>query len=64
MHHPVQCAIPSMASRFDVDPDAARKTRREFLERYRNGKTLVLGTHFAAPSAGRLSADGQAFRFG
>jgi glyoxylase-like metal-dependent hydrolase (beta-lactamase superfamily II) len=64
MHHPVQCAIPSMASRFDVDPDQARKTRREFLERYKDGRTLVLGTHFAAPTAGKLSADGQAYRFG
>jgi len=64
MHHPAQCAMPAMSSRFDVDPEAARATRRKFLESYRNGKTLVLGTHFAAPTGGKLSADGEAFRFG
>jgi glyoxylase-like metal-dependent hydrolase (beta-lactamase superfamily II) len=64
MHHPVQCAEPAWASNFDVDADAARATRRGFLEKYRDGKTLVLGTHFAAPTAGKLSADGKAFRFG
>jgi glyoxylase-like metal-dependent hydrolase (beta-lactamase superfamily II) len=63
MHHPVQCAEPGWASNFDVDPEAARATRRAFLERYRDGKTLVLGTHFAAPTAGRLVAAGKAFRF-
>ena len=64
MHHPVQCAEPSWASNFDVDPGKARVTRRAFLEKYKDGKVLVLGTHFAVPTAGRLSADGQAYRFG
>jgi glyoxylase-like metal-dependent hydrolase (beta-lactamase superfamily II) len=64
MHHPVQCAETQWASNFDVSPDAARATRRAFLERYKGGGTLVLGTHFAAPTAGRLTADGQAYRFG
>jgi glyoxylase-like metal-dependent hydrolase (beta-lactamase superfamily II) len=63
MHHPVQCSEPRWASNFDVDADAARKTRREFLERYRDGKTLVLGTHFATPTGGRVEAQGGAFRF-
>jgi len=63
MHHPVQCAEPQWASNFDVDADAARATRRGFLEKYQDGKTLVLGTHFAAPTAGHVAADGQAFRF-
>ena len=63
MHHPVQCALPDMAARFDVDAAAARKTRREFLEKYKDGKVLVLGTHFASPTAGRIVRDGAAFRF-
>jgi len=63
MHHPVQCAETGWASHFDVDADAARKTRRAFLERYKDGKTLVLGTHFATPTAGRFAAEGGAFRF-
>ena len=63
MHHPVQCAEVSWASRFDVDPEAARRTRRAFLERYAGRPVLVLGTHFAAPTGGRLVRDGAAFRF-
>jgi len=63
MHHPVQCGEPALASRFDVDTDAARRTRRRFLEKYQDGKTLVLGTHFAAPTAGRVASEGDAFRF-
>jgi len=63
MHHPVQCAMPEMGSRFDVDPEAARATRRTFLGKYRDGKTLVLGTHFAAPTGGRLVEDRGSFRF-
>jgi glyoxylase-like metal-dependent hydrolase (beta-lactamase superfamily II) len=63
MHHPVQCAETHWASNFDVDPDAARATRRAFLERYRDGRTLVLGTHFAAPTAGRVVSADAAFRF-
>lgn len=52
MHHPVQCAEPGWASRFDADPEAARATRRAFLQQHRDGNVLVLGTHFAAPTAG------------
>jgi len=63
MHHPVQCALPSMNSRFDVDPEAARRTRRAFLEKYQDGKVLVLGTHFAAPTGGSIVSDGGNFRF-
>ena len=63
MHHPVQCAEPNWASRFDVDADAARRTRREFLERHAGRPVLVLGTHFATPTAGRVVRDGAVFRF-
>ena len=63
IHHPVQCALPSMASRFDVDPEAARNTRRAFLERYAGKAVLVLGTHFAAPTARRVVRNGDVFRF-
>src|SRR5262245_52272131 len=63
MHHPVQCTEPQWASRFDSDPDEARKTRREFLGRYSDRPVLVFGTHFATPSAGRIVRDGDAWRF-
>ena len=63
MHHPVQCAEPGWANRFDVDPVAARRTRRAFLERYVGRPVLVLGTHFATPTGGRILRDGAVWRF-
>lgn len=56
MHHPVQMAMPDWASRFDYDADAARTTRAAFLDRYADGSTLVIGTHFATPTAGKVVA--------
>jgi glyoxylase-like metal-dependent hydrolase (beta-lactamase superfamily II) len=63
IHHPVQCAEIDWASRFDVDPDQARKTRRAFLSRCAEEGTRVLGTHFATPMSGRVVVDGPVFRF-
>ncbi|MEK6243677.1 MAG: MBL fold metallo-hydrolase [Pseudomonadota bacterium] len=63
MHHPVQCAEPAWAANFDIDPDTARRTRRAFLERYANRPVLILGTHFATPTAGRIVPDGKAYRY-
>ena len=63
MHHPVQCAEPRWQSHFDVDPDAARATRRRFLEEQADRDVLVLGTHFAAPTAGHVVRAGAAWEF-
>ena len=41
----------------------AKKTRRAFCERYADSETLVFGTHFATPSAGRISRKDGSFRF-
>ena len=64
MHLPVQCGKSNWASRFDVVPDAARRTRRVFLERYADKAMLVLGTHFAMPTARRIIRAGNTFQFG
>ncbi len=63
MHHPAQCAHPGWASSADVDPEAARRTRRAFLEAQAGRPVLVIGTHFAGPHAGRIVRDGAAYRF-
>lgn len=63
MHHPVQCAHPEWGSHFDTDREQALATRRAFLERFGDRPTLVLGTHFAGPTAGHLRRDGDAWRF-
>jgi glyoxylase-like metal-dependent hydrolase (beta-lactamase superfamily II) len=57
MHHPLQIADPEIGATFDVDSARARATRREFLDRYANADVLVLGTHFATPTGGRIVAD-------
>jgi glyoxylase-like metal-dependent hydrolase (beta-lactamase superfamily II) len=62
MHHPVQMAEP-WATPFDTDVEHARKTRREFCDRYADGHVTVLGTHFHHPTAGGIVRHGEAFRF-
>lgn len=62
MHHPIQCRYPEWDDAFDVDLPLAKKTRRAFCERYADGKTLVIGTHFS-PSAGKIIKKDDSFRF-
>jgi len=63
MHHPIQLGHPDWKCTFDADPEQGCKTRRAFMERYADGPVLVLGTHFATPSAGHIVKQGGAFRF-
>ena len=63
MHHPAQCAHPEWHSSADSDGTQAERTRRDFLARYADCPVLVIGTHFAAPTAGRIVRDGDAYRF-
>ena len=63
MHHPVQVAEPEWGSHFDSDVAQARKTRRDFVERYADTPVIVLGTHFHHPTAGRIVRQGAAWRF-
>jgi glyoxylase-like metal-dependent hydrolase (beta-lactamase superfamily II) len=63
MHHPVQCRYPEWDDNFDNDGPLAKKTRRAFCERYADTGTLVFGTHFATPSAGKIAKKDGSFRF-
>jgi glyoxylase-like metal-dependent hydrolase (beta-lactamase superfamily II) len=62
IHHPCQMARPEWASAADFDQVASTKTRRDVFERLAGGPTLVIGTHFATPTAGRVVRDGDAYR--
>jgi glyoxylase-like metal-dependent hydrolase (beta-lactamase superfamily II) len=62
-HHPLQMAHPDWKDVADVDSETAHKTRVEFLERYADAPVLILGTHFASPTAGHIVRDGDAYRF-
>jgi hypothetical protein len=63
MHHPCQIAKPEWHSSFDWDPKQGTATRRAALERWSKGSYLVIGTHFASPTAGKIVRDGDAYRF-
>ncbi len=63
MHHPCQIARPDWAPSFDSDQSAARATRKAFLGDVADQPTLIIGTHFPAPTAGRIKRDGETYRF-
>ncbi len=63
LHHPIQCRHPEWTARGDLDPDTARKTRKELLRACSATNALVLGTHIAGSSAGRVLPDGDGYRF-
>lgn len=63
MHHPMQCAMPHRTATFDMDKEAGRATRVRFVDRYRNTDVLVIGSHFAEPSAGWIRGDGADTQF-
>ena len=62
LHHPMQLADPTLSSMFDTDPVESRATREAMFPQWADGETLVVGTHFGTPTAGKLVADGDGFR--
>ena len=62
VHHPCQFARPDWGSSADADPAQADRTRKAFMARYADTPTLIIGTHFAGPTAGRLVRDGDVYR--
>lgn len=62
LHHPVQMARPDWSSAPDVDPPRAIATRRTMYARFADTPTLIIGTHFATPTAGYIKRDGDAWR--
>ena len=63
MHHPLQFAEPHLAEIADADAEVARETRRRMLGELARTGALVLGAHFPTRPAGRVVADGDAWRF-
>jgi len=62
-HHPCQMAHPEWATSFDSDTQAATATRAKLFAEWADQPILVIGTHYAAPTAGHVKRDGAAFRF-
>jgi glyoxylase-like metal-dependent hydrolase (beta-lactamase superfamily II) len=63
VHHPCQMAHPEWASAPDYDKEQSTRTRNETFAALAASETLVIGTHFSTPTAGRVVRDGAAFRF-
>ena len=59
MHHPMQCAMPHRAATFDMDKPAGQQTRVRFVDSYTDSGVLVIGAHFAEPTAGHLVRNGE-----
>jgi glyoxylase-like metal-dependent hydrolase (beta-lactamase superfamily II) len=62
IHHPCQMARLDWSSAVDSDPSEAVRTRRAVFARLAGTKVLVIGTHFAGATAGRIVRDGDAYR--
>ena len=63
IHHPCQIAHPDWSPWFDSDPVESAVTRADLLQSVADEPVLVIGTHFAAPTAGHVTRDGAAYRF-
>ena len=61
-HHPCQLAHPDWVLG-DDDPKTAAVTRARLFAEWADQPILVIGTHFAAPTAGHVVRDGAAYRF-
>jgi len=62
MHHPCQIAHPEWASTADADPEQGQRTRERMFGQLAGTPVLVLGTHFAGATAGRIVRDGDTYR--
>jgi len=62
MHHPIQLAVPATHGRFDMDQARGAQTRVEFVDRFADTSTLVIGSHFSDPTAGHIVTDGASWK--
>jgi glyoxylase-like metal-dependent hydrolase (beta-lactamase superfamily II) len=62
MHHPCQIAHPDWDTTADSDPAQGIRTRWQMFERLAGTPVLVIGTHFAGVTAGRIVREGGTFR--
>ncbi len=63
MHHALQCREPEWSTIFDWDAKQAAASRRKFLSEVADTSTLILPIHFPSPTVGRVTADGDRFRY-
>jgi glyoxylase-like metal-dependent hydrolase (beta-lactamase superfamily II) len=63
IHHPCQIAHPEWRNIADTIPEKGHETRTEFIRAFGQTSTLVIGTHFSQPTAGRIVLVDGEYRF-
>jgi glyoxylase-like metal-dependent hydrolase (beta-lactamase superfamily II) len=61
-HHPSQLAHPEWGLALDYDAAQARRTREQVFADAADRSVLVMGTHWAGDTAGKVVREGRAFR--
>lgn len=61
-HHPCQLARPEWPCFADYNAEQGIQTRWDFYARYVDKPVLVIGTHFAPPTAGYVVPDGDRYK--
>lgn len=61
IHHPCQIEKLHWSSTADFDKDASAATRRSLMDKYADQDILIIGTHFAGPTAGHLKSRGDSY---
>jgi glyoxylase-like metal-dependent hydrolase (beta-lactamase superfamily II) len=62
LHHPIQFIDPQRHGNFDMDKDEGGRTRQQFVDRFADAKTLIIGSHFPEPTSGWIVRDGKAWK--
>jgi glyoxylase-like metal-dependent hydrolase (beta-lactamase superfamily II) len=62
IHHPCQLAHPEWSVTSDYDPMQSVVTRNQTFAELADSPTLVIGTHWPKPTAGRVVRDNDVFR--
>ncbi|MDB5641154.1 MAG: hypothetical protein JWN07_471 [Hyphomicrobiales bacterium] len=59
----IQIEHPTVAVKYDLDPDQARESRLSMLDRIARERLAVAGAHVSAPGIGHVDRHGESFRF-
>jgi len=63
LHHPCQVAHPEWHCDADALPEKAAETRRVLLEKIADTRTLLMGSHFSNPVAGKIEQTAKGLTF-
>lgn len=61
-HSQAQISRPDWGAAMDSESTEADRTRRDFVERFADTSTIVIGSHFGTPTANLIVTDGSSYR--